>query len=39
MSTRNIYVKNTPLSEARQKWFAALDECGFFKKGFPKQSL
>ncbi len=33
MSTRNIYVKNTPLSEARQKWFAALDDCGFFKKG------
>lgn len=33
MSSRNIYVKNTPLSEARQKWFAALEECGFFKKG------
>lgn len=32
MSTRNIYVKNTPLTDARQQWFAALDRYGFFKK-------
>jgi putative molybdopterin biosynthesis protein len=30
MSKRNIYVKNTPLAEARQKWSEALKQRGFF---------
>ncbi|WP_136799198.1 molybdopterin biosynthesis protein [Desulfosediminicola ganghwensis] len=32
MSTRNIYVKNTPLQEARDKWFKALQDKGFFSR-------
>lgn len=32
MSTRNIYVKNTPLQEAREKWFKALQDKGFFSR-------
>ena len=27
---RNIYVTNTPLQQAREKWRKALTECGFF---------
>ena len=27
---RNIYLKNTPLAEAKEKWQDALDRCGFF---------
>jgi putative molybdopterin biosynthesis protein len=34
MTMRNIYVKNTPLAEARQKWHAALTACGFYAKVF-----
>lgn len=37
MSKRNIYVKNTPLSEARRKWFAALDSRGFFSTSLSEQ--
>lgn len=36
MTMRNIYVKNTPLSEARSKWHAALASCGFFEKVLTK---
>ena len=36
MSKRNIYVKNTPLPEARRKWFAALEAIGFFTKSRPE---
>lgn len=32
MTMRNIYVKNTPLAEARRKWTAALSGCGFFTR-------
>jgi putative molybdopterin biosynthesis protein len=32
MTMRNIYVKNTPLAEARRKWHAALSACGFFQR-------
>ena len=32
MSKHNIYVKNTPLSEAKDQWFSALSACGFFSK-------
>ncbi|TKB07205.1 molybdopterin biosynthesis protein [Desulforhopalus sp. IMCC35007] len=30
MSTRNVYVSNKPLKEARQLWLSALQEQGFF---------
>jgi putative molybdopterin biosynthesis protein len=30
MSTRNVYVSNKPLKEAKQLWFSALQEHGFF---------
>ena len=30
MSTRNVYVSNKPLQEARQLWLSALQEHGFF---------
>lgn len=29
MKKRNIYVKNTPLQEAKEKWYTALQQCGF----------
>ncbi|SHO51673.1 molybdopterin molybdochelatase [Desulfopila aestuarii DSM 18488] len=32
MTMRNIYVKNTPLAEARKKWHSALSACGFYTK-------
>lgn len=34
MSKRNIYVKNTPLQEARERWLNALQEKGFFAKKY-----
>ncbi len=37
MSKRNIYVKNTPLPEAKSKWLSALAECGFFNKSLSEQ--
>ncbi|WP_163339367.1 molybdopterin biosynthesis protein [Desulfopila sp. IMCC35008] len=30
MSKHNIYVKNTPLPEAKSAWLKALEDCGFF---------
>ena len=30
MSKRNVYVSNTPLKVAKELWFAALEEHGFF---------
>jgi putative molybdopterin biosynthesis protein len=30
MSKRNIYVRNTPLAEARKKWLETLEQRGFF---------
>ncbi len=34
MIMRNIYLRNTPLVEARRKWLEALSACGFFQKVF-----
>ncbi len=32
MTMRNIYVSNTPLPQAREKWFSALARHGFFSR-------
>jgi len=34
MIMRNIYLRNTPLAEARRRWLEALSACGFFQKVF-----
>lgn len=37
MTMRNIYVKNTPLAEARSKWHSALNACGFFSQSLSEK--
>ena len=37
MSKQNIYVKNTPLQEAKKRWFDALGQRGFFSRSLTEE--